>query len=241
MAMAVNWMNVKMFGTLTPDFSGSSIMHGSHHTLAFYRKGIGYFMPSGQQDWDPLTKKGNPTRSKECKDLIAKVRELNEDRIAIPRLKRRDPEDYGTEEKQKQQYQKKTPRPKKKAKKEPPTPQPFTVAEEVSGLLRHIHTQKIKFMRRLDDMSEMVDKMKKDVESSYNIMVTQVSNIGSRVSTASQRAASANPAAPLPLQALPQSRNLFTVWTVQNGKLSPLVRYFIATQCINMHQSLFPS
>ena len=40
-------MNFKMFGTINPDFSGETKLSGSHHTIAFYRKGIGHFMPDG--------------------------------------------------------------------------------------------------------------------------------------------------------------------------------------------------
>lgn len=209
----VNWMNIKMFGKLDPDLSGGTSMAGSHHTLAFYRKGIAYFMPSGTHDWDPLTRKGNPTRSKEIRDLINKVKALNDDGIATPKQtgKKRTAEEGEVK-------QKNSPKSRKRTKKEDPEVPHFSVSEEVNGMLRHMHTQKVKFLRSLEDMSAAVDKMKRDVETSYGIMITQVSNFGSRVATVNLQASSAD----VPISPISRSRNLFTVWNVQNGKLSPL-------------------
>ena len=65
-------MNIKMFGTLEPDFTGATgvaSLSGSHHTLAFYRKAIGHFMPAGAVEWDVVNGCGNPTRSRVVKDL----------------------------------------------------------------------------------------------------------------------------------------------------------------------------
>mmetsp|Transcript_7253 Transcript_7253/g.11641 ORF Transcript_7253/g.11641 Transcript_7253/m.11641 type:complete len:555 (+) Transcript_7253:2-1666(+) len=221
-----------MFGTLEPDFSGDKPISGSHHTLAFYRKGIGFFMPGGVEDWEPLAKTGNPSRSKEVRDLINKVKDLNNDGTATPKgkqKKKRSSEDGGGDQKQSdgdKQKKKAKKSVEKKSAEMKSTETPFAVSEEVNDLLRQMHTQKNKFLRGLEQMSAAVEKMKSDVEISYGLMIGQVSNIGSRIVTAQIAApvagASAVGPAPLPYLSVPRSRNLFTIWSVENGKLTPL-------------------
>ncbi len=44
----------------------------------FYKKSISYFMPNKGLAWDPETKRGNPTRSKDVSNLIKKVKEVGD-------------------------------------------------------------------------------------------------------------------------------------------------------------------
>lgn len=53
-----------MLGTITPPdlTNDDTVINGSHHTLAFYRKSLQAFW--SKNDWDPATRTGNPTRTK---------------------------------------------------------------------------------------------------------------------------------------------------------------------------------
>ena len=221
----VNWMNFKAFGTLEPDFSGKTQLLGSHHTIAFYRKGIGHFMPAGQdEDWDPDKKTGNPTRSEVIREYIKKVKGLTEKSAMTPKKTKRNSEDGD--------QKKKASKSKKKARTSTgsigdASYVPVSVTDEVNTLLRHIHATKNKFMRSLDEMGAAVDKMKSDVEMSYGVMISQVSNIGSTITAAHARGRMEQATATVDLKTseVPVSlrtRNLFTAWNVQNGKLTPL-------------------
>ena len=69
------WMNVKMFRKSNPG-ANEKPLFGSHHTLDYYKKSLSSFMPNKDESWDPLTKRGNPTKSTEVNALIKRVKEL---------------------------------------------------------------------------------------------------------------------------------------------------------------------
>jgi len=228
----VNWMNVKMFGTREPDFTKP--ISGSHHTLSFYRKALSFFMPGGMHDWNPLEKTGNPTRSKQVRNLIKKVKDLNSDGIATPgrQKKKRSSEDGSGDQKLKQNNGSEQ---KKKAKtitneKKSTAESTFALSVEVSTLLHQMHAQKDEFMAGLEQISAAVERMKTDVDISYGLMIGRLSNIGSRltaqIATSNPEAAAAADGTPASqASSLPpifRARNLFTIWCVHKGKLSPL-------------------
>ena len=80
------------------------------------------------------------------------------------------------------------------------------------------------------------EQQQSDVETSYEVMIGQLANIGSAASAAtsssggaapssSQRNASTNAAAAANATTtivIPRSRNLFTIWKVNDGRLTPL-------------------
>lgn len=81
-------MTVKLYETETPA-EGAVPTYGSYHTLENYKKAISYFMP--QKDggrYNPDSHTGNPTRSKQVKDLIKRVRSVMENNSS-PKLSRK--------------------------------------------------------------------------------------------------------------------------------------------------------
>ncbi|KAK1746653.1 hypothetical protein QTG54_003260 [Skeletonema marinoi] len=77
----LKWMNKKICGDADADMLHGDIptpIRCSHHVLDFYKKSISYFMPNKGQVWDPETKRGNPTRSKDINNLIKKVKEIGD-------------------------------------------------------------------------------------------------------------------------------------------------------------------
>ncbi|KAL9191095.1 hypothetical protein ACHAXT_000801 [Thalassiosira profunda] len=218
----VNWMNVKAFGTEEPDYRDPSVS-GSHHTLAFWRKGLGYYMPAGQVDWDPVGKTGNPSRSQEVRDLISMVKALNDDGTLLPRKQpnnaKREGEDGGGGRKKRARKSNPASRAGPGAPQNAPTP--IVMSAEFNDLLRQIHAQKTSFLQSLEQLNAAVNKMKNDVDSSYTVMIGQLASLGSKATVASSEATDAGvPTIPAPLIA--RSHTLFTVWSVQGGKLSPV-------------------
>mmetsp|Transcript_30286 Transcript_30286/g.55641 ORF Transcript_30286/g.55641 Transcript_30286/m.55641 type:complete len:426 (+) Transcript_30286:2-1279(+) len=77
-------------------------------------------------------------------------------------------------------------------------------------------------MRSLEQMSAAVEMMKSEVEISYGLMIGQVSNLGSRIAAAQVHAPVTGAVADEMARAPPRARNLFAIWGVQNGRLTPL-------------------
>ncbi|KAL7548370.1 hypothetical protein ACHAWF_011655 [Thalassiosira exigua] len=221
-APSVNWMNMKVFQTLEPDYSGATPVSGvSHHTLSFYRKSIGHFLPAGPEEWNPEEKTGNASRSPEIREVMNKVKELREKgalTIKNPHYKKREWEEndggYLTEE---DKQPKKRARRSRKSSENAPDADENPVLTELNGLLREMDNQKKKFLQGLDEMSAAVETMKSDVTKSYDFMIARVSNISTRVVTAPKPTVEAAAAVPVL-----RSHNLFTVWTVEDGRLTPL-------------------
>ena len=223
--LAVNWMNFKMFGTIDPDLTGSTQLSGSHHTIAFYRKAIGHFMPGGTDDYDPDKKTGNQTRSKQIRDLIKTVKDLSNSGGVTPKKTKRSSEELaaagGTQKKK-----------AKTSRKNPPTATTthnvktesfsVSVSDELGGLLRRLHNEKARFVRSLDGMRSSIDKIKQDVETSYGVMISQVKNVEYTISNAQEQATTATSLKSSETPTMLRTRNLFTQWSVFNGKLGPL-------------------
>lgn len=68
------WMNVKAFGTPNPGIDARLTGAGSS-SLEFMKKAISFYMPL-KQNWDPDRGQGNPTRSKEVKEVMHRVSAL---------------------------------------------------------------------------------------------------------------------------------------------------------------------
>lgn len=65
------WMNVKAFGTSTPGPDAKLVGSGSS-SLEFAKKAISFYMPV-KGSYDHERKCGNPTRSRQVKELLQKV------------------------------------------------------------------------------------------------------------------------------------------------------------------------
>jgi hypothetical protein len=65
------WMNVKAFGTTTPGMDARLVGSGSS-SLEFAKKAISFYMPI-KGSYDHERKVGNPTRSRQVKELLQKV------------------------------------------------------------------------------------------------------------------------------------------------------------------------
>jgi hypothetical protein len=65
------WMNVKAFGTTTPGMDAKLVGSGSS-SLEFAKKAISFYMPI-KGSYDHERKCGNPTRSRQVKELLQKV------------------------------------------------------------------------------------------------------------------------------------------------------------------------
>ncbi|KAE9206894.1 hypothetical protein PF005_g12839 [Phytophthora fragariae] len=69
------WMNQQAYGDPDP----SEVMRPVHrrsNTLEFSKKAISSFMPRINSTWDPVTVRGNPTRSDAVNKLIKKVKKF---------------------------------------------------------------------------------------------------------------------------------------------------------------------
>lgn len=66
-----------------------TLLH-AFYSLDFYKKSISYFMPNKGQVWDPETKRGNPTRSKDINNLIKKVKEVGDTAEGEQKKRKRD-------------------------------------------------------------------------------------------------------------------------------------------------------
>ena len=65
------WMNVKAFGTPNPGPDAQLTGSGSS-SLEFMKKAISFYMPI-KDNWNPDLKRGNPTRSREVKEVMHRV------------------------------------------------------------------------------------------------------------------------------------------------------------------------
>ncbi|EEY68656.1 uncharacterized protein PITG_18596 [Phytophthora infestans T30-4] len=69
------WMNQQAYGDPEPDESMKPI-HRRSSTLEFAKKAISSFMTRINTTWDPVNKRGNPTRSDAVNKLIKKVKKF---------------------------------------------------------------------------------------------------------------------------------------------------------------------
>jgi hypothetical protein len=63
------WMQLKVRGTADPD-EDANLAYGCLSSLEFYKKAISHCMPHRFTPWDPITERGNPTRSVETSEPI---------------------------------------------------------------------------------------------------------------------------------------------------------------------------
>ena len=69
----VAFMNQRAYGTPTPSETDKPT-HIRSNTLEYWKKGISYFMPIKNHQWNEVTNTGNPTRSQSVNDMIKKVK-----------------------------------------------------------------------------------------------------------------------------------------------------------------------
>lgn len=224
-------MKIKMFGTSEPDFTGGAeSLKGSHHTVAFYRKGIGYFMPGGVRDWDPSSGTGNPTRSREVRSFISMIKDLNMGGDVVPRKRGRPRGSTGATGGDLCELT------SKRRKREATSDE---LSEEVGLVIRRMIEQRDRFLRNLKEIGGAVDRMKRDVEASYGLMIGHASNVAASIPRPQSGAGAARVKSGAPLSgagigadgahatassaaAHRRSRNLFTTWTIANGRLAPV-------------------
>lgn len=69
----VRWLKLKAWGDENPA-PGALPLSTRSNTLMQHKKSISYYMPQQSIGWNPLTLTGNPTRSREVRDLIQYVK-----------------------------------------------------------------------------------------------------------------------------------------------------------------------
>ncbi|OWZ02107.1 hypothetical protein PHMEG_00026388 [Phytophthora megakarya] len=69
------WMNQQAYGDPEPNELMKPV-HRRSSTLEFAKKAISSFMPRINTTWDPVTERGNPTRSDAVNKLIKKVKKF---------------------------------------------------------------------------------------------------------------------------------------------------------------------
>jgi len=238
------WLCFKMFGTITPPdlTNDDTVINGSHHTLAFYRKSLQAFW--SKNDWDPATRTGNPTRTKELRAFVNRIKEMQN---KTPKRKKRSPPTTTTVPRAKRAYQ-------------PPTfdatgnslvsaatleqhqERLISASAEVETLINQMRAQKKEFISSLGVMSAAVEKMRRDVETSFTMMLGEVSKIATNVSATKirVRAISSGPSSSntdstaslvLPIQAqqeAPTIRSMLISWSLTpSNQLTPLDSSFV--------------
>ena len=69
----VGFFNQRAYGKPNPAETDKPV-HVRSNTLEYWKKGISYFMPTKNHQWNELTNMGNPTRSQAVNDMIKKVK-----------------------------------------------------------------------------------------------------------------------------------------------------------------------
>ena len=72
----VGYFNFKAYGTQYPaeDWDDRGPPLCCSNTLFYHKKAISYFMPHQNMQWDDLAHRGNPTKSTQVRDVIAKLK-----------------------------------------------------------------------------------------------------------------------------------------------------------------------
>lgn len=84
----VRFLCFKAYGKIEPDENDKPTQARSN-TLLYYKKAISMFMPRQKINWDPVEKRGNPTRSEEVNSLINRVRKAEVRKHGAPSKKTR--------------------------------------------------------------------------------------------------------------------------------------------------------
>ena len=82
------WMNVRTFGVPNPGLDANPISARSS-SLMYWKKAISSFMPHRLEPWRAARNEGNPTRSQEINELIARVKKKEVRRQGVPSQARR--------------------------------------------------------------------------------------------------------------------------------------------------------
>ncbi|KAL7496762.1 hypothetical protein ACHAWT_004909 [Skeletonema menzelii] len=165
----VRWMNAKAFGKAEPD-ENSQLVGSSWSSLGFMKKSISFFMPR-TAPWDPIEGRGNPTKSQEVKNLLLRVKSIEDNRKK------------GPDQMQAQQQ----------SVEEIVTA--MNSADGASGLLQKIQARNSEFIQTLETMGASIaslgtsiEQMKSSLESSNNAIAEEISNQDSASTSAGEQA-----------------------------------------------------
>ena len=84
----LRWMNAKTFGMPDPPL-GANPTSARSTSIMYWKKAISSFMPHRLQPWNEARQEGNPTKSQEINDLIARVKKKEVRRQGVPSQARR--------------------------------------------------------------------------------------------------------------------------------------------------------
>ena len=79
----LRWMNIHTFGMPhPPQDANPTLAHSS--SIAYWKKALSSYMPNKHHPWNPETNFGNPTRSWEINDLVARVKKKEVQQQGVP-------------------------------------------------------------------------------------------------------------------------------------------------------------
>jgi hypothetical protein len=165
------WMNVKAFGTATPGMDAKLVGSGSS-SLEFAKKAISFYMPI-KGSYDHERKSGNPTRSRQVKELLQKVANMG------GKTKRENSTSNGTISLRQQQQH---------------SPPILSMAAGVHvdgggrhGLLQRVHAQNSEFVNILNTMGSVLhtfgqslDQIKSALETSNIAIRHELANVAEK-------------------------------------------------------------
>ena len=165
------WMNVKAFGTSTPGMDAKLVGSGSS-SLEFAKKAISFYMPI-KGSYDHERKFGNPTRSRQVKELLQKVANMG------GKTKRENSSSNGTLSLRQQQQH---------------SPPILSISAGVHadgggrhGLLQRVHAQNSEFVNILNSMGSVLhtfgqslEQIKSSLETSNIAIRHELANVAER-------------------------------------------------------------
>jgi len=154
----VRWMNAKAFGKTEPD-ENAQLVGSSWSSLGFMKKSISFFMPR-TAPWDPIEGRGNPTKSQEVKNLLLRIKSIEDNRKKAPDQMQQQRGYGGIEE----------------------IVTAINSADGASGLLQKIQGRNDEFIKMLETMGASVvtlgtsiEQMKTSLESSNDAIAKELS------------------------------------------------------------------
>ena len=157
----IKWFTFKLYKKETVD-EDEVPTHGSHFSIDFYKKSISYFMPNKAQKWDPISNRGNPTRSKVVNAFINRIKDIDGKSGGYKKRKSLAGEDDSTSG---------TTPTKKRAGQLAVS----TVSKGgIDGVLQRMHAQNVTLMNTFNTMSHAIESMKRSLQTNNEEITAEI-------------------------------------------------------------------
>lgn len=164
----IKWMTFKLYNKEAADLDEIPV-RGSHFSIDFYKKSISYFMPHKDQKWDPVAKRGNPTRSKEVNAFINRIRDIDIKTGGSKKRKSMMSMDASMEEDS------------TSGAMGTPAKQLLAVTPVtkggVHGVLQRMHAQNVQLINTFHTMNTAIDNMKKTLQANNQAITAEMATL----------------------------------------------------------------